>query len=408
MAHKRLYALRFLTKCRGESNSPGTKKVITISETKRYEYKITLGKDWQGKSIRKSFYSTKSRTDAKRKAERYRTSYEVSLLCGGEAQRKQVLFKEWAVEALEKFKKPYVKGNTYNGTYLQPVQNHLIPHFGAVPLDNILPIHVQEYVNQAAKKYKPETVKKDIAVLAFLMENAVDNGLCKSNPVTKSIRLPKIERADKTAYTQEQYDIAYEFAKNYPDGLSIMLLLETGISRSELLGLTWDDFDSERGIIHIRQGLVSYKDADEGCITVSDGLKNEYRRRSIPIVEPELLKRLREKPRQITYTVGNTEISVDTTHIFHSPEGKPYQPNNWNNRVFLRYMNALVKAHPEIPKLSVHELRHTRATLWIAQGVSPMMVARLLGHSDLKMLMRIYDHTDVETLRNAITSANNK
>lgn len=382
--------------------------MITISETKRYEYKITLGKDWQGKLIRKSFYSTKSRADAKRKAERYRASYEMSLLCGGEVQCKQVLFKEWAVEALEKFKRPYVKGNTYNGTYLQPVQNHLIPHFGSVPLDNILPIHVQEYVNQAVKKYKPETVKKDVAVLSFILQHAVENGLCRANPVTKSIRLPKIERAAKTAYTQEQYDIAYEFAKNYPEGLSIMLLLETGISRSELLGLTWADFDPDRGIIHIRQGLVSYKDADEGCVTVSDGLKNEYRRRSIPIVEPELLKRLREKPRNITYTVGNTEIPVETTHIFHSPEGKPYQPNNWNNRVFLRYMNALVKAHPELPKLSAHELRHTRATLWIAQGVSPMMAARLLGHSDLKMLMRIYDHTDVETLRNAITSANNK
>lgn len=382
--------------------------MIEISETKRYEYKITLGRDWQGKLIRKSFYSTKSRADAKRKAERYRTSYEVSLLCGGEVQRKQVLFGEWAVEALVKYKKIYVKGNTYNGTYLQPVQNHLIPHFGNVPLDNILPIHVQEYVNQATRIYKPETVKKDIAVLSFVMQHAVENGLCKSNPVTKSIRLPKIERADKTAYTQEQYDIAYEFAKNSPDGLSIMLLLETGISRSELLGLTWDDFDPEQGIIHIRQGLVAYKNADGHCVTESDGLKNEYRRRSIPIVEPELLRRLREKPRHITYTVGNTEISVETTHIFHSPEGKPYQPNNWNNRVFLRYMNALVKAHPEIPKLSAHELRHTRATLWIAQGVSPMMAARLLGHSDLKMLMRIYDHTDVETLRNAITSATKK
>ena len=382
--------------------------MITISETKRYEYKITLGRDWQGKLIRKSFYSTKSRADAKRKAERYRASYELSLLCGGEAQRKQVLFKEWAVEALEKFKKPYVKGNTYNGTYLQPVQNHLIPHFGNVPLDNILPIHVQEYVNQAIKTYKPETIKKDIAVLSFIMQHAVENGLCKSNPVTKSIRLPKIERADKTAYTQEQYDIAYEFAKNYPDGLSIMLLLETGISRSELLGLTWTDFDPDRGIIHIRQGLVAYKNADGHCVTESDGLKNEYRRRSIPIVESELLRRLREKPRQISYTVGNTEITVETTHIFHSPEGKPYQPNNWNNRVFLRYMNALAKAHPEIPILSAHELRHTRATLWVAGGMPVIQIARLLGHSDMRMLLKIYDHTDVETLRDAITSATKK
>lgn len=66
------------------------------------------------------------------------------------------------------------------------------------------------------------------------------------------------------------------------------------------------------------------------------------------------------------------------------------------------FMRALHKAHPEIPMLSPHELRHTRATLWIAQGMDPYMAARLLGHSDLKMLTRIYDHTSTETLRKAL------
>lgn len=369
---------------------------------RRYEYKITLGKDWQGNLIRKSFYSTKSKADAKRKAEKYRANYELSLLCGGEDIHKQVLFKDWAIQALEQHKQPYVKGNTYVSTYLQPVQDHLIPIFGYLPLDRILPIQVQDYVNKASKKYKPETIKKDVTVLGFIMQHAVDNGLCKINPVTKSIRLPKIERADKTAYTQEQYDLAYAFAQNYPNGLSIMLLLETGISRSELLGLTWENFDPKAGVIHIRQGLVSYLDADKRHVTVSDGLKNSYRRRSIPIVDPELLKRLREAPRTVSYKTNGEIVTVETTHIIHSPEGKPYQPNNWNNRVFLPFMKALQKAHPEVPKLSAHEFRHTRATLWITQGVSPMMVARLLGHSDTKMLMKIYDHTDVDTLRKAL------
>lgn len=53
-------------------------------------------------------------------------------------------------------------------------------------------------------------------------------------------------------------------------------------------------------------------------------------------------------------------------------------------------MKELHKAHPEVPELSPHELRHTRATLWIAQGMEPYMAARLLGHSDLKMLTKIY------------------
>lgn len=95
-----------------------------------------------------------------------------------------------------------MKGNTYGSTYLHPVESRLVPYFGEAALEDILPIHVQDYVNKMAKKYKPETIKKDIAVLSFIMQNAVDNGLCKTNPVAKSVRLPKVERAEKTAYTK--------------------------------------------------------------------------------------------------------------------------------------------------------------------------------------------------------------
>lgn len=80
---------------------------------------------------------------------------------------------------------------------------------------------------------------------------------------------------------------------------------------------------------------------------------------------------------------------------------RPYQPQNWNNRVFLAFMRDLQKAHPEIPKLSAHEIRHTRATLW-TESLGPYMAARLLGHSDLKMLLKIYDHTNVDTLKKAM------
>lgn len=68
-------------------------------------------------------------------------------------------------------------------------------------------------------------------------------------------------------------------------------------------------------------------------------------------------------------------------------------------------MKDLLAAHPELPELSPHELRHTRATLWVAQGMEPLMVIRLLGHCDMKMLTKIYDHTSVDTLRAALESA---
>lgn len=373
---------------------------------KRFEHKITLGRDWEGKLIRKSFYSGKSKADAKKKAEKFRAQYELELLCGGDPQKKKTLFKDWAFQCLDLYKRPYVKGNTYSGTYLQPVKLHLIPAFGEMALEDIRPYHVQAYINRMSEKYKPETVKKDFTVLSFIMQHAVDNGICRSNPANKSIHLPKIERSDKKAYTQKQFDTTYEFAKTYPDGLAIMVLLKTGISRSELLGLKWEDYDAENAVLSINQGLVAYQNLDDkSWVMETNGLKNDYRRRSIPIIDDDLAQRLANKPKEIKYKpIGSKDyLTVKPKHIFHSPEGKPYQPNNWNNRVFIPFMKALHQAHPDVPMLSAHELRHTAATLWIANGLDPFLAARLLGHSDTTMLLKRYEHTHIDTLRNALT-----
>lgn len=367
-----------------------------MSKTKRYEVKVDLGTDPRGNRIRRSVYSTKSLADAKRKAAKYKAHYEFEHMCGGQAAFKSVLFGAWAIECLELYKKPFVKGNTYSGTYLAPVQQRLIPRFGKMGLDEIMPVHVQKYVNEMAKEYSPESVKKDYTILAFIMQHAVDNGLCKTNPAGRSIRLPKIEPPEKRAYTQAEYDVTYAFAKTHPNGLPIMLMMETGITRSELLGLRWEDIDLDKKTVSINQGLVAYQDLDEGkWVMESDGLKNKYRCRSIPLIDEELIQRLSAKPRAIH--VGRQTLKP--VFVFHSPQGKPYQPQNWSRRIFKRFMNDLHAEHPELPILTPHELRHTRATLWLAQGIPELMVAKLLGHCDLKMLAKIYDHTDIETLR---------
>lgn len=370
---------------------------------KRYEYKLNLGKGIDGSLIRKSFYSKKSMSDARKKAEAYRVQYEMEVFVTGSSQVKAVKFSAWALSCLELYKKPYVKANTYSGTYLYPVKLHLIPYFGNMNLNDIRPIHIQQYINEASRKYAPETIKKDCNALKLIFDTAVDNQLCTKSPLTKSVKRPKSEGTTvKHAFTQEQYDTAYAFAKEWENGLSLMLLLETGISRSELLGLRWEDLDLEQQSIHINQGLVVYHSVEEDkLIMESNGLKNKFRRRTIPITDQELWKRLCQAPR----TVNLGKRTMLTEQIFHSPEGKPYQPNNWENRVYRPFMRALHKAHPEIPMLSPHELRHTRATLWIAQGMAPYMAARLLGHSDLKMLTKIYDHTSTETLRQALVAA---
>ena len=71
-------------------------------------------------------------------------------------------------------------------------------------------------------------------------------------------------------------------------------------------------------------------------------------------------------------------------------------------------MKDLIKAHPEIPSLTPHELRHTRATFWSAQGVPQHLIADLLGHCDTRMLERVYNHTTTDTLRQALEAVQTK
>ena len=377
---------------------------------KRYEHKITLGKDIAGNLIRKSFYSTKSKRDAKRKAEEYAETYKLNLLLGEPEKTKTITFEKWAIRCLELYKMPYVKANTYRDTYLAPVKRHLIPHFGKREVQAIQPAEIQEYINSINGKYAPETIKKDFNMLHFILQHAKEEGYCKENAAASSgIRLPKYHTVvAKHAFSPQEYNTTYEFAVNHPKGLAIMLLMETGCSRSELLGLRYEDFDAEHGNLHINQGLVAVSATGGKKTLLADGLKNGYRQRTIPILEPRLLARLKAEPKIITLESGGEKRQVEAEFIFHSPEGKAYYPRNWYDREYRSFMKDLIKAHPEIPSLTPHELRHTRATLWSAQGVPQHLIADLLGHCDTRMLERVYNHTTTDTLRQALEAVQTK
>lgn len=372
-----------------------------------YEVKITIGKTITGKLIRKSFYSSISKADAKAQAEQYLITAKAAELVGEVFVQKDVDFRTWAEKWLETYKKGKVKDNTYDGTYRNPTEKHLIPYFGSALLTDIRPIDVQAFFNEKGKTSSLEGLKKMRTCLRAIFDTAVENDLCRKNPVTKNLILKsEVAPIEKRTYTQEQYDVVHAFAETHPSGLPILVLLETGMSRSELLGLKWEDFDKKERLIHIQNGLVEQKDAETGkWTTVSDGLKNEYRERVIPIGK-ELAARIELAPRVVNVG-GNAKLGIPptpkiTTFIFHAPHGGAYAPKNWVRRVYQPFMEDLVAAHPEIPALNPHELRHTRATLWKDQKVDLFSIAKLLGHSDLDMLAKRYAHNNIDSLKEAL------
>lgn len=327
----------------------------------------------------------------------------VSIQCGTAGTASgcvaDITFETWARQWLRTYKMGIVKDNSYRGTYEYPVENHLIPYFGDRLLTAIGPADVQEFFKRLTNRFSMETQKKVRNALRAVFDTAIENGYCATNPVTRSLRLvSNVKPIKKHTWLLEQYETVYQFALGHRFGLHILTLMETAISRSELLGLTWDNLDIPRCAISIENGLVMQKSTKTNkCELIHDGVKNEYRCREIPI--SKMLCGLLQLQRRSVLISGSEERS---RYIFCAPKGGPFNPDNWYKRVLKGFMEDLHEAHPEVRMLTTHELRHTRATLLKDEGRNLFSIARLLGHCDLNMLAKRYAHDNLEVLRESL------
>ena len=205
---------------------------------------------------------------------------------------------------------------------------------------------------------------------------------------------------EKHVWNQHQFETAWAFAKGHKFGLDIMVLLETGITRSELLGLLFEDVDLAGRCLHIRNGLVQISDPHTGnAYLVHEGLKNAHRAGDIPL-STELTIELARKPRVIY--VGKPTKKITPGFLFYSPRGLAYNPRNWYDRVFCSFMDELCSEYPQVPRLTTHELRHTRASLLAQNRTDLHAIANLLGHRNLDMLSKRYLRKDTDSLRAAL------
>lgn len=308
-------------------------------------------------------------------------------------------FEEWALHWLKVHKMGLVKDITYDLSYRNPVERYLIPHFGKRPLVAITPGDIQTFFKGLTDKLALESQKKILNALRQIFEVAIDYGICRTTPIIRRLKLTSnIKPVEKQSWSFEEYKTAFKFALNHPHGLEIITLMETAISRSELLGLEWSSLIRATRTLRLTDGLVSQRSTFTGQYELAhDGLKNQYRYRELPL-SPLLFGLLSLKPRTIIVR-GRT---VAPKYIFHAPQGGPFDPNNRYKRVLLPFMVDLHEVHPDVKLLTTHELRHTRATLLNNKGVSLLSIARLLGHADLNMLAKRYAHNDLDALRQAI------
>lgn len=354
-----------------------------------YEVKVTIGHDPMGRPIRKSFYSKISKEAAKAKAEQFKVDQAVYDITGETPQSNDIAFSAWAEKVLESLKGT-VKDSTYDFHYCIPVMKHLIPYFKSARMNRIRRIDIQNYFNSIQHDYSLETMKIHKMILHKIFESAVQNDIIHKNPCDSIKLISKKEKTKKSTYTQEQCDLVMRYATSHRYGLDIILMLSYGITRSELLGIQWDDIDMEKMTLHIQHGVTDVKNSVTGKMEVVIGKpKNDFRDRLIPLHQfvVDLLKQRKH----------------ESTFVFCNGKGNVQSPRTWSRRhydVFMRDMHSYyAKQKIDVPILKPHELRHTRATLWVNSGANLFAIANVLGHADLEMLRKRYAHNDVEATR---------
>lgn len=344
-----------------------------------YEYKATIGHTFDGKPIRKSFYSATSKTAAKQKANDYIINAKVAEQTGDTFIAKNETFKNWAIKWLLTYKKGNCKEHTYNYTYRTNVENYMIPFFGSAKLIDIKQIDIQRYFNE--HRYLAEiTLKRQRSILNAIFEEAVYNDLCIKNPVRNITYVSDKPKKIKKAYNLKDAERAQEYALTHEKGLGVYVILNTGLRRGELLGLMWNDIDFESNTVSVKRAI----EPDTKGMPHDGELKTKSSMRTIP-VSKKFISELRKIERKSIFVLaGKTKWGYTSIDGFD----KQYKK-------FMKLMSKIL----DIDYLSPHELRHTYGTILREKGIDLYTISRLLGHSDSKVTESVYVHNDIEVLR---------
>ena len=171
------------------------------------------------------------------------------------------------------------------------------------------------------------------------------------------------------------------------------LVLATGLRRGEACGLKWSDINWHKRTIHVQRGVV--KLSHQESITKDPKTTSGDRMVYLSKEMCQLLKAWRKECEWDRQQTANETVDEDD-YLFRQPNGKPMNPCTFTYRFKL-----ILKANNLPLDLSVHSLRHTNASLLIAQGVDVRTVASLLGHAQASTTLDIYAHAFDKNKRKA-------
>lgn len=221
-------------------------------------------------------------------------------------------------------------------------------------------------------------------LLSSMFSSAVKKGFVVSNPCERADP-PKVTRKDTQYLDADQAIKLLVLLESEPIyyRMPITLLLFTGMRRGELCGLEWPDIDFINSTIDINKSLLYIP--EKGLF--EDDTKNYSSVRVIKVYEDVMTELNKYRVWQYEERSKLFDAWKGSNKVFTTPEGSTLRPDTLSN-----WFHDFISKHPELPNIHLHSLRHSNASLMIAEGVDIVTVAGMLGHANATTTAKIYAH----------------
>ncbi len=313
--------------------------------------------------------------EAKKKAE---------LKSGVALEHSKTTVGEYLDKWLEVAAKPRLKERTFED-YEQYLKRYIRPRIGKLLLSKLKPLDIQAiYTWMLDNKLSARTVRFAHSILSSALKQAVKWQIIPINFATM-VDLPQNHRKEMKALSPEEAKRFLEAAKKDKWFIIFTLAISTGMRPEEYLGLQWKDIDFEKGRAVVQRALV-WKRKGGGWSLQEP--KTSQSRRTIPLPASVTSELKKHRKKQLVERMALGQGYQNFDFVFATEIGTPILPSNLTRRHFKPILkNANL---PESVRL--YDLRHTCATLLLAEGENPKVVSERLGHATIVLTLDTYSH----------------
>ena len=372
----------------------------SIEKRGKNSYRLTVseGFDLNGRPMihRKTIHGTKK--EAEVELAKFVTEVQNGLVIDGKSLKFSEFVDVWKRDYGSKELAP----TTYK-RYCRMLETRILPYFGHFYINKIRPTDIMKFYdllekdtqlvrkkdNNGSKTKKPlsgKTILEHHRLLRAMLHRAVYWQLIVSNPAER-VQPPKAKKPKRKSYDDEQTKILLEnleklTVEDTKYKVAIILTIFTGVRFGELMGLEWQDVDFRNGIISINRS--SQYLSDMGVFTKVPKTESSIREIAIPEFIISLLEEYKLWYEEQKSLYG--ELWTNSDRLFVQADGKPMHPSSIS-KWFVKYVGTI-----GLPVINFHGLRHTNASLLVAQNVDIAVVSARLGHAQISTTLDFYVH----------------